>query len=531
MNFRIDRKPSFPTSTNFLEQGIIECPIFCIGAYEVYKIQSDSDALFGLVIRCETKAEALEQGELQQAWWQLQGEDRIKLLTCEIVPHGHWHLVLAFVKIPRIIITFDKLESSPFTENEILSLFSDLIETCKVGYSKAINPIIEIGAILLVRHNKTINSIPLFVKRATLPKENEAIKTITEVIYFLASGIDPATFKKVALIPPINRWNKDISKQISSFVGLCLDKDNPRGISSLDALEVELHNLSERDSIPQAGRLVNQQKTVCSDRSQKLGGLIKVAGMSELKALLIEEIIRPIQDPEPFKRYGIPIPNGILLYGPPGCGKTYIARQLAEELGWYFKEIKGSDVGSMYVHGSVLAIRELFAEAEEYAPAMIFIDEFEGLVPKRSELSGFQQHKSEEVNEFLVNLNECSANKIFVLAATNEPDKIDAAARRPGRLDKLIYVGPPDLEARRELLKLYLQHRPTVDVDIEKYAKQLAGYSCKDINYITDESARMALKEDKPIDNNHIDEAIRRNPSSLSDDILSKYKTFQQRGM
>jgi transitional endoplasmic reticulum ATPase len=178
-----------------------------------------------------------------------------------------------------------------------------------------------------------------------------------------------------------------------------------------------------------------------------------------------------------------------------------------------------------------LAIRDLFAEAEKHAPTMIFIEEFEGLVPKRSELSGAQQYKSEEVNEFLVHLNECATKKIFIIAATNEPDKIDTAILRPGRLDKLIYVGPPDFEARKELLIMYLSDRPQANLDIENFAEILDGYSCSDIRNIIDESARLALREGKPIDNEHLKEAIRRNPSSLSSDILSKYKTFQQRGI
>jgi ATP-dependent Zn protease len=152
-------------------------------------------------------------------------------------------------------------------------------------------------------------------------------------------------------------------------------------------------------------------------------GLDKVAGMHALKELLRSEVVVPIRNPEPYRRYGLSIPNGILLYGPPGCGKTYIARQLAEELGHYFVEIIPSELASSYVHQSVIRIRELFDTAAEQAPAVIFIDEFEALVPTRGELGGHQHYKAEKVNEFLAHLNSCAEKKIFVIAATNQPKK------------------------------------------------------------------------------------------------------------
>ncbi len=261
-------------------------------------------------------------------------------------------------------------------------------------------------------------------------------------------------------------------------------------------------------------------------------GLGKVAGMNSLKQLLFHEVIRPMRDPALYKRFRLSAPNGVLLYGPPGCGKTYIAKQLSEELGWNFHEVMASSIGSVYIHGTVLAIRDIFKEAAEKAPSLLFIDEFEGLVPKRGELTGQQQHKAEEVTEFLVHLNECSAKKIFVIAATNEPEKIDEAIRRPGRLDKMIFVGPPDLDAREQALQMYFKDRPVEKIDVKKFARALEGYPFSDINHIADESARMALKEGKLfISNDHVAQAIRRNPSSLTPASLARFKNFQQRGI
>ena len=160
----------------------------------------------------------------------------------------------------------------------------------------------------------------------------------------------------------------------------------------------------------------------------------------------------------------------------------------------------------------------------------MFIDEFEALVPSRAELGGHQQHKAEEVNEFLAHLNGCAERRIFVIAATNQPEKIDPAVRRTGRLDKLIYVGPPDPEARREMLALHLQGRPVAaDFDIGTLAAALQGYSASDIRFLVDEAARDALKTRKDISSlsfrsaiNRIQPSVYASKSRLSISLLSR---------
>jgi transitional endoplasmic reticulum ATPase len=242
-------------------------------------------------------------------------------------------------------------------------------------------------------------------------------------------------------------------------------------------------------------------------------------------------VIDPVRNPEPYRQYGLSIPNGILLYGPPGCGKTHIARQLAEELGHYFVEIIPSELASPYIHQSVMRIRELFDSAAEQAPAVVFIDEFEALVPSREGLGGHQQYKSEEVNEFLAHLNSCSEKGIFVIAATNQPQKIDPAVRRTGRLDKLIYVGPPDLEARREMLAFHLEGRPLApDTDIEALAETVNGYSASDLRFLVDEAARDALRIRQPISSQSFKSAMARIQPSVTSEIEAQYQSIEQRG-
>lgn len=184
------------------------------------------------------------------------------------------------------------------------------------------------------------------------------------------------------------------------------------------------HRLETSDGISVPVSLQQQNLSATS------GGLNRVAGMHALKKLLQREIVEPVRNPEPYKRYGLSIPKGILLYGPPGWGKTYIARQLAEELGHRFIEVIPSEIGSPYIHQSVLRIREIFNSAESQAPSVTFIDEFDALVPSRSAMGGHQQYKAEEVNEFLAHLNGCSERRVLVIAATNQADRIDSAVRR-----------------------------------------------------------------------------------------------------
>ena len=264
------------------------------------------------------------------------------------------------------------------------------------------------------------------------------------------------------------------------------------------------------------------------DNLTTIRGLDCVAGMKNLKNILMNDVINPLRYPEKYIKFKISIPNGILLYGPPGCGKTYIVKKLSEELNYHFIELQPSSVATPYVHGAVNNIARVFEIAKLKSPSIIFIDEIEGLIPKREDLGSFADTRKEEINEFLLQLNNAGENKILVVGATNRPHIIDLAILRSGRMDKRIYVGPPDLESREEMFKLCLAGRPyDNNINFKQIAEMTENYVSSDIELIVTESARKAVLQDKEaISEEMLISIISQFSVSVSSEDIKYYEMF-----
>ena len=256
-------------------------------------------------------------------------------------------------------------------------------------------------------------------------------------------------------------------------------------------------------------------------------GFAAIAGMERLKRQMQEEVIEPLHNPEKYHRYGVTIPNGMLLYGPPGCGKTFFAKHFAEEVGFNFKFITPASLKSKYVNATQENIAALFKEAIEQAPTIIFFDEMNELVPNRDNADVHEMSRS-AVNEMLAQMDQTGEKDVFVIGATNYPNMIDPAILRAGRLDKKYYIGVPDQAARSALFKLYLEDRPyDFGLDYEHLAKLTEGYVSADIQLIVNDASREALHQESKITMQILESTIAHTKPSLSEQELKKYEQIR----
>jgi SpoVK/Ycf46/Vps4 family AAA+-type ATPase len=223
--------------------------------------------------------------------------------------------------------------------------------------------------------------------------------------------------------------------------------------------------------------------------------LADVAGMTEVKQRLEVAFLAPMRNPELRRLYGKSLRGGLLMYGPPGCGKTFIARAVAGELGARFLAVSFADIIDMFVGQSERNIHELFEIARRNAPCVLFLDEVDAIGQKRSQLRHTPMRSA--VNQLLLELDDVAGHNegVFLLAATNHPWDVDSALRRPGRFDRTLLVLPPDATAREGVFRYHLKDRPVAGIDLARLAGLTDGYSGADIAHICETAAERALMD------------------------------------
>ena len=328
--------------------------------------------------------------------------------------------------------------------------------------------------------------------------------------------------------------SNNISSELRSVIQKSLSKDPNERYDSI----TELSRYLNKERIIEGGETLDNSNTEFNTGENKPEPLVKrgngfadIAGMDELKNTLKSKIIEVIKRPEHFKKYGVTIPNGMLLYGPPGCGKTFISEKFCEEAGFNFFLVKTSDVTSTYKSGGEQKIGQLFKDAANNAPTVICFDEVDGIMPKRQSGES-SQHKNSEVNEYLSQINKCSERGIFVIATTNKPDMIDTAILRTGRLEVHVFVPPPGNIARKKIFELYLKNRyADNNIDYDKLASITNNYVASDIEFIINSASHTAAIKETPISMDIILDVIKEFKPSLNEEKLKEYeaarKTFE----
>jgi len=266
--------------------------------------------------------------------------------------------------------------------------------------------------------------------------------------------------------------------------------------------------------------------------------LSDVAGMESVKRRLNMSFLAPLRNPEYMKMYGKSLRGGLMLYGPPGCGKTFIARALAGELGAKFIAVGMADVLDMWLGESEKRLQRIFDTARRNAPAVLFFDEVDALGQKRSQM----RHSAGRtiVNQLLAEMDSIGSNNdgVFVLGATNHPWDVDTALRRPGRFDRMMLVLPPDEPARMAALQYHLQNRPAEGVDLRWIASKAVEYSGADIAHLCETAAELAMDDairtgrPKPMSTDHFKKAMKEVRPSTRPwfEIARNYAMFANEG-
>jgi transitional endoplasmic reticulum ATPase len=334
--------------------------------------------------------------------------------------------------------------------------------------------------------------------------------------------------KKSISFPKVSEDIVDFDETILKVLKKSLQQDPENRFESANEFIQALNGEIEIEDDDTVQKVKSDDKNNKKIKTQKANGkgFDAIAGMNELKAQLQLDVIDALHKPEEYAKYGVTIPNGMLLYGPPGCGKTFFAKHFAEEVGFNFMLATPSTLKSRFINATQENIAKMFEEAEKNAPTIIFIDEINELLPNRD--SDAHEMAKSAVNEMLAQMDRTGEKGIFIIGATNYPDMIDPAMLRAGRLDKKFYLPPPDFEARKAMFEMYLKNRPLdFGMDYEKLSTLTANYVSSDIEFLVNEASRLALKEKSRITMHILENIIKNTKPSVPLHELQKYETVR----
>ncbi len=328
-------------------------------------------------------------------------------------------------------------------------------------------------------------------------------------------------------LPMLIRDKPGMDEQLVNTLRKALANDVDSRFKTAEEFIKALNNEMMVEAMPSQNK--SQPKRKEAERQRTGNGFADVAGMDDLKEQMRLDVINALNNPEKYKEYGVTIPNGMLLYGPPGCGKTFFAKKFAEEVGFNFMVKTPADLKSRYVNATQENIKAMFDEAYENAPTIIFIDEINELVPDRN--SDIHEMAESAVNEMLSQMDRTGEKGVFVIGASNLPQKIDTAILRAGRLEKHFYVGPPDFTARKLLFEMYLKTRKALDFGIhyDKLANMTENYVSADIQFIVDDAARKALSRHEKITMQILEETIMSKRPSLTAEQIRQYEVVKDK--
>ncbi|MEM3602734.1 MAG: CDC48 family AAA ATPase, partial [Candidatus Bathyarchaeia archaeon] len=353
----------------------------------------------------------------------------------------------------------------------------------------------------------------LQIHTRNMPLDSDVdLERIAEITYGY-TGADLSALCKEAAMKALRRYIPKIDLE--------MERISPEVLKEMHVKYEDFMN-AYRDIVPTAMREVHIETP--NVHWEDIGGL------DDVKQKLKEMVEWPLKKPEKFKKMGIKPPKGILLYGPPGCGKTLIAKAVATESGANFITIRGPEVFSKWVGESERAVREIFRKARMAAPSIIFIDEIDSIASKRELSLGDSAVAERVISQLLTEMDGLVAlENVVVLAATNKPHLIDDALLRPGRFDYIVYVPKPDRKARLEILKVHTRNMPLQGVNLEEISEKTEGFSGADLDALCREAGLNAIRKNSDeVTAEDFHEALQRIKPSITPQMENRYRLFQQ---